>query len=69
MEIIVAGQATLGRDNIRVRIAIGNVVDGGIGMTADAAIFRSHHLTNEQRNIQKFESISLVFVGLLDKQC
>jgi hypothetical protein len=31
MEIIVTGQATLGRDDICVRIAVGNIVDGGIG--------------------------------------
>ena len=31
MEIIVTGQAALGRDDIGVRIAVSNVVDGGIG--------------------------------------
>lgn len=53
VEIVVAGQTALGRNDVCIRIMIGDVIDGGIGMTADTAIFPANHLTDKQGNCRR----------------
>ena len=47
MEIVFTGKASLRRNGINVRIVIGNIVDGGVSMAADATIFRANHFADE----------------------